>query len=1061
MMVFSRSALPLVIVLAVASATGTEGSSARRPDPTVEFNRDIRPILSDKCFACHGPDENKRMSPLRLDTPDGALADLGGRFAIVPGDAEGSGLINRVNSGDSLARMPPSYSGKSLSDHEKELLRSWIDQGAHWQNHWSFRPPVRSEPPTVSDPEWVRNPIDRFVLARLEGAGLKPSSEADPAALIRRASLDLTGFPPEPEVMDRFLEDPTDEAYERAVDRLLNSPRYGERMAIRWLDAARYADTNGYQTDAERSMWRWRDWVIDAFNRNLPFDDFTVEQVAGDMLPDATLDQRIASAFNRNHRGNGEGGIIPEEYRVEYVVDRVETTSTVWLGLTMGCARCHDHKYDPLTQREFYEMFAYFNNVPEKGRAFKYGNSPPFIPAPTDAQQRRLKELEAELAGAKRKFEEHGPELDRLQRSWEEALTNSNLVNWSLRDDLEVAYSLDGHLTADTPGVHPPKARLLDGVPHFVPGPVGTAASFDNKRYVDAGTVAAFEVTDRFTLAAWVRPETSEGAILSKTQSEFEGEGQGSRGYGLFLRDGKLQLNLVWRWLDDSLRVETVEALKPGEWRHVAATYDASFQAKGIRIYIDGKSAPIRVLLDFMNQNFYVKDPLRIGAAGPKERFRGQIDDIRIYRGVLPPERVAVLATSRSLDRIARIPRPERTPGQTEKLSLGFVDQYAPEKIQDSWRRVLELAAERKRLVQSFPTVMVMQERTTPRETFILDRGAYDSPTERVEPGVPALFPGLRNGAPANRLEFARWLVDPSNPLTARVTVNRFWQMYFGQGLVRTAENFGSQGEWPTHPLLLDWLATEFMDSGWDVKALQRAIVLSATYRQSSQSTPELRSRDPQNRLLARGPRFRLPAEVIRDQALFLARLLVEKQGGASVKPYQPDGLWQELTSGQVYKQSEGEDLYRRSLYTYWKRTIAPPFMLTFDASGREACAVLETRTNTPLQALNLMNDVTYVEAARFLAQRMMLEGGASPGERIGFAYRLATGRRPDARREAILLESYHHHRANYEEDRKAALQLVSQGERPRNPELDLAELASYTTVASLILNLDETISKE
>ena len=620
-MVVSRSSLPHIIILATVLASGTAGSTARRPDPAVEFNRDIRPILSDKCFACHGPDENKRMSPLRLDTRDGALADLGGRFAILPGDAEGSGLISRVNSADSLTRMPPSYSGKSLSDHEKELLRSWIDQGAHWQNHWSFRPPVRPEPPAVSDPEWLRNPIDRFVLARLEGTGLKPSPEADPAALIRRVSLDLTGFPPEREDLDRFLEDPTDEAYERAVDRLLNSPRYGERMAVRWLDAARYADTNGYQTDAERSMWRWRDWVIDAFNRNLPFDDFTVEQVAGDMLPDATLDQRIASAFNRNHRGNGEGGIIPEEYRVEYVVDRVETTSTVWLGLTMGCARCHDHKYDPFTQREFYEMFAYFNNVPEKGRAFKYGNSPPYIYAPTDAQRRRLKQLEADLSEAKRKFEEHGPELDRLQKSWEEALTSSNLVNWSLRDDLEVAYSLDGHLTAETPGVHPPATRLLDGVPHFVPGPVGTAASFDDKRYVDAGTVAAFGVTDRFTLAAWVRPETSEGAILSKTQSEFEGEGQGSRGYGLFLRDGKLQLNLVVRWLDDSLRVETVESLKPGEWRHVAATYDASFQAKGIRIYIDGKPAPIRVLLDFMNQNFYVKDPLRIGAAGPKERF--------------------------------------------------------------------------------------------------------------------------------------------------------------------------------------------------------------------------------------------------------------------------------------------------------------------------------------------------------------------------------------------------------------------------------------------------------
>ena len=1060
-MAFSRSALPLLLALAIASTTGTEGSSARRPDATVEFSRDIRPILSDKCFACHGPDENKRMSPLRLDTRDGALADLGGRHAIVPGNLEESGLISRVNSADSLTRMPPSYSGKTLSDLEKDLLRSWIEQGAEWQSHWSFRPPERPDLPAVSDPEWVRNPIDRFVLAHLDAAGLKPSPETDPATLLRRVSLDLTGLPPEPEAVDRFLENPTEEAYERAVDRLLHSPRYGERMAIRWLDAARYADTNGYQTDAERTMWPWRDWVIEAFNRNLPFDDFTIEQIAGDMLPDATLDQRIASAFNRNHRGNGEGGIIPEEYRVEYVVDRIETTSTVWLGLTMGCARCHDHKYDPLSQREFYEMFSYFNNVPEKGRAFKYGNSPPYIPAPTDAQQRRLKKLEAELAEAKRKFEDHGPELERVQESWEKALTNSSLVSWSLNDDLEVAYSLDGHLTAEAPGVEPPAVQLLDGVPHFVPGPVGTAASFDNKRYVEAGAVAAFGSTDRFTLAAWVRPEATEGAILSKTQSEFEGEGLGSRGYGLFLRDGRLQVNLVVRWLDDAIRVETVEGLKPGEWRHVAATYDASFQSKGIRIYIDGKPAQVRVLLDFMNQNFYVKDPLRIGAAGPKERFRGQIDDIRIYRGVLSPERIALLATKQSLDQIARIPRAERTPGQAEKLRLGFLDQYAPVKIRDSWRRVLDLAAERKRLIQNFPTVMVMQERSNPRETFILDRGAYDNPTEKVEPGVPALFSGSRNGVPTDRLEFARWLVDPSNPLTARVTVNRFWQMYFGQGLVRTAENFGSQGEWPTHPRLLDWLSTELMDSGWDMKALQRAIVLSATYRQSSQSTSELRSRDPQNRLLARGPRFRLPAEVIRDQALFLAGLMVEKQGGPSVKPYQPDGLWKELTSGQSYNQSEGEDLYRRSLYTYWKRTIAPPFMLTFDSSGREACAVLETRTNTPLQALNLMNDVTYVEAARFLAQRMMQEGGASPEERIEFAYRLATGQRPDARREAILLKSYQHHLANYEEDRKAALDLVSQGERPRNPELDLAELASYTTVASLILNLDETISKE
>jgi hypothetical protein len=986
---------------------------------TVEFNRDIRPIFSDKCYTCHGPDKGNRKSKLRFDTEAGAMADLGGHFAIVPGDPEKSELVRRITAENKAMRMPPVYSGATLSDREIGLIRDWVAQGAKWEKHWSFIPPKRPAPPKVSNPKWVRNPIDAFVLAKLDREGLAPSPEAERAILIRRVSLDLTGIPPTPAEVDAFVRDGD---YEKVVDRLLASPRYGERMAAPWLDAARYADTNGYQTDGERSMWRWRDWVIDAFNRNMPYDRFTIEQIAGDMLPGATLEQKIASGFNRNHRGNGEGGIVPEEYAVEYVVDRVDTTSTVWLGLTVGCARCHDHKYDPISQKEFYQFFAYFNNVPERGMAFKYGNSPPFIQAPTPAEQAELREMERKVSAAEARFGKL--DIATAQREWEKSLDRQAELQWSIPQDLVAQHGL---------------------------------AELDGKGVVDLGDKANFSFYDKFTLAAWVNPSAPTGAIITRMLDTEEAEG-----FGLSLKDGKVAASMVKRWLDDGGRVQTENSLSLNRWSHVVLTYDGSRMADGVKIYVDGAPQKLKVDLDVINQSFAVKEPLRIGGGGGMgNRFHGSIDDVRVYQAALSSAEAAVLATRDPISKIATIAPEKRSPAQADKIRLCFLDQYAPPETQQAWRDLRELRQQRQRLIESFPTVMVMLERTQPRDTFLLVRGAYDKPGDKVARGVPAVLPPLPSGVENNRLGLARWLVDPSNPLTARVMVNRLWQMYFGIGIVKTVEDFGSQGEWPTNPELLDWLATEFMRTAWDVKAIVKTIVTSATYRQSSSVSRELSQKDPENRLLARGPRFRLSAEQVRDQALAISGLLVEKIGGPSVKPYQPAGLWKELAGGDDYKQEKGENLYRRSLYTFWKRAVAPPEMMTFDSPGRETCVVRETRTNTPLQALTLMNDVTYLEAARVLAQRMMVEGGATPAARIAYAFKLATARSLDPRKSGLLLGSFQHYLDGFQTNPEAARKLVSEGDSPRNEKLNVSELAAYTTVASLILNMDETVTKE
>jgi hypothetical protein len=1041
-----RTAFRLCLLAAPLFAPARSGAADAAP-AVVEFNRDVRPILSDACFRCHGPDARKRKARLRLDTRQGAFADLGGSKAFVPGKPGHSLAWKRISSATDRRRMPPPGASRTLTPREKTILLRWIEQGAKWQKHWAFLKPLRPPLPRIGG-SWPRNPIDSFVLARLERAGLSPSAEADKVTLLRRLTLDLTGLPPTPGEVDRFLADSRPGAYDRAVDRLLASPRYGERMAIRWLEAARYADTSGYQNDGERVMWRWRDTVIDSFNANLGYDRFTVEQLAGDLIPSATLEQVIASGFNRNHRGNAEGGIIPEEYAVEYVADRVETTSTVWLGLTMTCCRCHDHKYDPVKQKEFYQVFAFFNNVPERGKAVKYGNSPPMLPSPTRRQREKLEALQKEIGSTNAKVKSLEGRLQLLQSEWEKSLKPGALVDPEPEVGLKERFPLDGEAG---------KARFVGGEPAFAEGKVARAADLDGKRFLDAGDVGRFGFLDRFSLSAWVFPRGKKGGtVVSRMQDEPEGEG-----YSVDLRKGRVRVNLVKRWLDDALRLETEQPLAEDVWQHLVVTYDGSRVASGVKVYLDGRPMALRVLLDDLNQTFDTAAPFRIGAGGgPASRFLGRIGDVRIWSRALSPEQAAELATAETVPAIARLPAGKRTFGQAVKLRRYYLARGAPEDIREAHALRDELPRKRKRLVESFPTTMVMREMPRPRDTRVLVRGQYDKPGEKVQPGVPAALSPWPAGRKPDRLGFAHWLTDAENPLTARVAVNRLWQMLFGAGIVKTVDDFGAQGEPPSHPELLDWLAVEFRESGWDVKALLRQMVTSATYRQSSRLTPELLKRDPENRLLARGPRLRLPAEMIRDQALAASGLLVERLGGPSARPYQPGELWRELADTD-YHRDKGPGLYRRGLYTFWKRTVAPPAMVTFDAAGREACSVRETRTNTPLQALNLLNDVTFVEASRVLAERVLRRGGKSDPERLSFAFRLVLARRPGQRELKVLHAGLDRHRASYRKDRPAALKLAGAGEAPRDRSLEPVEIAAYTAVCGVILNLDEAITKE
>ena len=1066
--VASRARFAFAVVLLAGMMAARVVAAEAPPAGRVQFNRDVRPILSDTCFKCHGFDKAARKAELRLDVRAEAVTPRGGDrlVPIVPGDAARSEIWRRIVADDQGELMPPPDSHLVLTAAQKQTIRRWIEQGAEYQPHWSFVPVARPEFPTVARSGWARNEIDAFVLARLEAEGLAPSAEADKRSLVRRVTLDLTGLPPTPAEVDAFVADPAPDAYERVVDRLLASPAYGERMALDWLDAARYADTHGFNNDTQRSMWRWRDWVIESFNRNQPYDAFLTEQLAGDLLPNATLEQRIATGFSRNHVANSEGGIIEEEYRVEYVADRTRTAGAVFMGLSLDCARCHDHKYDPVTQKEYYQLFAYFNQLQEKGEIPRDREPDPVIKAPTAGQQQQLAAIAAEVAELEAARQARVVLADATRAEWEPRLkaalgqgtaaaapADGSLVHLPMDD------AAGGELTdAARPGV---KAKL-SGTAQVAPaGKLAGWLKLDGAAHVDLGDVANFERTDKFSYGAWVLP-ADQGAFAVIARMD---QANGSRGHDLLLNGGKLEAHVIHRWPDNAIRVEAAAPLTPaGEWHHVFVTYDGSSKAAGLKLYVDGAPVAVTATNDTLGETSKSAVPLLVGRRSATEAFRGGVDEVRVYGRELSPAEVSAVAGANPVGDVLAVAAEQRTPEQQAALR----DHYLRTADAEHGALAAKLEAVRKREAEvdaAAPTVMVMQDMSPPRQTFVLNRGAYDAPSEPVSPGVPAALPPLPGGAPANRLGLAMWLTDPSHPLTARVAVNRFWHGYFGVGLVKTLEDWGVQGEPPSHPELLDWLATRFVQSGWDVKALQRHVVTSATYRQAPRYDAALLERDPENRLLARGPRTRLPAEAIRDQALAVSGLLVQKLGGPSVMPYQPPGLWEDVVvganyPGTVYTQGRGEDLYRRSMYTYWKRTAPPPGLNTFDAPDREFCTVRRPQTNTPLQALVLLNDPTYVEAARKLAERMAAEGGAAPAERIAFGFRLATARPPADAELAVLRETFERRLAHFAANPDAAGKLLGVGESPRDPKLPPAELAAYATVASMILNLDEVITK-
>ena len=1044
----------------------------------VDFNYHIKPILSDRCFACHGPDKNARSTDFRLDTEEGAFAALvesKGERAIVSGDPHNSEIFKRIISDDPEYMMPPPESNLTISEREVALITRWIEQGAEWKKHWSFIPLEEQKLPEVKNTEWVHNEIDRFVLTRLEQEKLRPAPRADKEQLIRRVTLDLTGLPPTLEEIDAFLSDDSDNAYEKVVDRLIASKAYGERMAIDWMDVGRYADSHGYQADGLRTMWPWRDWVIESYNKNLPFDKFVTWQLAGDLLPNATREQILATAFNRNHALNSEAGAIDEEFRLEYVFDRTNTTGTAFLGLTLECARCHDHKYDPILQKDFFQLSAFFNNVKELGLSSADGNAGPTVLLPEEEVEKKLnfvkeKIREQEAALVQRKSEVGGQ--GDIDLTFVKAGNPASGVK-----GLVAHYPLDIVDKNTTPNLaDPKKPGKISGQPALEKGAVGRGLRFDNEyEYLSLPQTGMFEKTESFSIGVWVKPDKKDdyAEILGNagTKNPYW------RGYEVFLDSvNRIAVRLTHALPHNYIQVTTSDAIPLKEWSHFMFTYDGSGKASGLRLFIDGKSAATTVEFDNLyksiipvNKGFAREErPIRVAKSyraftGDNGIFDGSIDDIRIYDRAITYAEVARIFGTDPLSEALSVPEASRSKAQKDIISEYYLNLY-DKKFQQTLGRLFELRNEELSLMETVQEVMVMKEMETPRKTHLLNRGVWDSPAEEVQAGTPEELMEFSKDLPRNRLGLAKWIVDRRNPLFSRVTVNRFWKQYFGNGIVSTVDDFGSQGALPTHPELLDWLALKFMDSGWDVKAFQKLIVMSATYQQSSVVDPELLKRDPSNELLARGPSYRLSAEMIRDNALAASGLLVRKIGGPSVKPYQPEGLWEEKGEFShfllTYQPDKGDGLYRRSLYTFWRRTSPPPSMLVFDAGSRYLCTVERQSTNSPQQALVLLNDPQYVEASRILAERMMKEGGINPEDRITYAFRLLTSRKPNEQEMELLSGLYREELVNYQKDKTSALDLLSVGERPRDPGLDVATLAANSVVASIIMNHDAAYTK-
>ncbi|WP_241684985.1 DUF1553 domain-containing protein [Cyclobacterium xiamenense] len=1040
----------------------TVRNAAENIPEEISYNLHVKPILSDRCFSCHGPDPNTREAGLRLDTEEGAYQTLQDRWmkkAVSPGKPGSSELFHRILAEDPELRMPPPESNLSLSDQEKALLIRWIEQGAEYQDHWAYLPPEKVPLPVPKNTSSAKNEVDAFVFSRLDREGLEPSPEAPAHTLIRRLAFDLTGLPPDWEMVERFVNDPSPNAYENLVDELLASDAYAERMALDWLDVARYADSHGLHADGIRMMWPWRDWVIGAFRSNMPYDQFIQWQIAGDMMPGSKKDQVLATAFNRNHQMTAEGGIIDEEYRLEYVFDRSETTAKAFLGLTMECAKCHDHKFDPLSQRDYFSLAAFYNNVDEVGMTGDDKNAGPmmlFTDGKTDQEIDRIKKKISELES-------------RQQAALTDpvAVTSKNLPSTTLQKGLVAHFPLASHENEMTLSADKALEARVSGSPEPVTGPLPGQGALRFKEDYDIIEIPAtglFEMDQPFSYSIWINPETVEpyrfilGNIGNKNTYW--------RGYELYLDSlNRINVQLIHALPHNAIHVSSDQRLPTNEWTHVAFTYDGSGKASGLRVFINGQQSKGQVEKDNLyksilpvNTSYTVVDKaLRLARSyrvfsGDDGIYTGSLADLKIYKRALTDWEVAGLFSEEA----GKAP-------EDQAAALTYTNYWENPDLAvlaDSlafWRQ------KKLKLMGEIEEVMVMQERPVPRKTFLLERGAYDAPAEEVEAAVPEVLSGFSPDWPKNRLGLAKWLTSPKNPLVARVTVNRYWYRIFGRGIVPTVDDFGSQGQLPSHPELLDWLAVDFMENGWDVKQLLKKMVMSATYRQSSEPTELLLERDPDNVLLARGARHRLQGEFIRDNYLKASGLLVKQVGGPSVKPYQPPGIWEEKGEFSYflynYRQDSGANLYRRSMYTFIRRTAPPPAMTTFDVPNREECLVSRQETNTPLQPLVLMNDPQVTEAARVMAEKMLQAGDLE--QQLVAGVRNSLGRDPKREEVEVLKSMYTSELKRFETDPAAARELLAVGEYPANARIPAEKTAAMTMVASLLFNHYEFYTKK
>lgn len=1042
----------------------------------IDFNRDVRQILSDKCFLCHGPAEDSLEAGLRLDLRREAI-DYG---AIVPHDPDASLLVERIESDDDELRMPPPSSNKTLSARQKEILRQWIAAGAPYDKHWSFkRLPAEIKPPDQGS-EWARSDVDRFVLKSLLEAGLKPNEKIDRRTWLRRVTFDLTGLPPTPKEIEKFLADDASTAYEAVVDRLQSSDAYAERLTSEWLDVARYSDSYGYQRDDARFVWPYRDWVIDSFKKNRPYDEFVTWQLAGDLLPNATLQQRLATVFCRLHSHKKEGGVAVEEFRVENVADRTHTFASAFLGLTMECARCHDHKYDPISTKDYYELSSYFANIDERGLIsyFTDATPTPAMPLPDAEQERELADAQVAVQHAE-KFLDQTIESARV--GFAEWLTGRDSaeptvpglvasVNFDqLVDDPpeEVLFDEDtGFVEVDKKtigkenvlafanSVAPGAPAISRKANQVVQGRHGDGVRLTGDDGVVLPNVGHIRRSQPLTVSLWVKPaETKQRGVILRRSGGWDDAG--SMGYALIQHGARLRANMVHFWPGNAICVATDAVLKPGQWTHVTVTYDGSRTADGLRIYVDGQHAVTKVVQDSLTRTIRGwrggYEHLAIGSRYRDRGFtNGVVDECRVFDRELTSLEVRHNYDGQSLITALGKKKDDLNPAEIDEL----FDYYLNVVDQEAIAARASLGRERRRwddAMDATTSITVMREQPQPRPAYILERGRYDAHGERVQADTPAILPPFPSDAPRDRLGLAQWLFDPEHPLTARVAVNRYWQMIFGAGLVNTPEDFGRQGAPPTHPELLDWLARDFVDNGWDVRRMLKMLVLSSTYRQSSVVDPSVRAIDPENRLLSRGPNKQLPAEMVRDNALVVSGLLKKKVGGPPVKPYDLKLAYEPL------EVDSGEALYRRSLYTFWKRTSPSPVMMTMNANRREVCLLRRDSVSSPLQALVLLNGTQFVEASRSLADRLIEKHPQDLDAIIAEAFELLTSRTPTSK-EATVLKGLHEEQLRaFRSDPAAAQQLVRVGS-VKTSVTDPAQLAATTVVVNSIMNLDEAI---